>query len=109
MKCFQTLKNIKNKIRFLIFSLLFSLFASNSFSANITQELTKKAETEFKEVTSSVASIINTASATVGAIWLIAIVFMALFSLERLKEHSKLMIGGIVVLGIVYGISAQFI
>lgn len=89
----------------LFLALLFSNFL---FANNIAGQIASKAKTELESVTQSIATIINTISLTVGAIWLIVMLLMYFFAVERLKENSKLMIGGLAILGIVYGLSSQF-
>lgn len=91
-------------------SLFLALFLGNFLFAakNIAGEIASKAKTELESVTQSIATIINTISLTVGAIWLIVMLLMYFFAVERLKENSKLMIGGLAILGIVYGLSSTF-
>ncbi|WP_156104108.1 hypothetical protein [Campylobacter sp. MIT 97-5078] len=93
---------------FLVFSIscVNFLFAANS--GNVAEKIRSEAEKGLESITGSIAGIINTITLTIGIVWIIVMILMAVFSLERLKEHSKLAMGGIAIIGIVYSISASY-
>lgn len=106
----KKMKNILSKIKFFLFLTL--LLPSLSFAAgdsgNIASKLAGEAKTQIETAGSAVATIINTISVVMGAIWLIALLLMAFFAMEQIKQHAKFIFGAIVIIGIVYGLSKAY-
>ncbi|MBR8466532.1 hypothetical protein KDE13_09315 [Campylobacter sp. faydin G-140] len=93
------------KIYFLVcFSPIYLLGASGG---NIASKIADAANTQIEEAGKSVASIVNTISIVFGVLWIVIMLIMAFFAIEQIKQHSKLIFGAIVIIGIVYGLSAS--
>lgn len=100
----KKLNSFKNKVFFFILMSFNFLFAAN----NVINDITTKANAEFKEAASSIAGMINTLCITLGVIWVIAFLLMMKFMPERLKENVKTLVAIIVILAIVYGLSSAY-
>lgn len=102
------MRKIFSKLKFLIFSFCILPLSAFANSGNIASKLASQAKTEIDSAGSAVASIINTIATVMGAIWIIAMLVMAFFAMEQIKQHSKMLFGAIVVIGIVYGLSKAY-
>ncbi|WP_320153889.1 hypothetical protein [Campylobacter corcagiensis] len=92
---------------FLICSPVFLFSApAGGGGTNILKTLTTSANEQITEAGSSLASIINTVSIVFGVLWIIILLLTAFFNVEALKNHAKLIFGALVIIGIVYGLSA---
>ncbi|QKF65196.1 putative membrane protein [Campylobacter corcagiensis] len=101
------LKIIKRLYLFLICSPVFLFSApAGGGGTNILKTLTTSANEQITEAGSSLASIINTVSIVFGVLWIIILLLTAFFNVEALKNHAKLIFGALVIIGIVYGLSA---
>lgn len=104
------MKNILSKIKIFLFLTL--LLPAVSFAAgdsgNIASKLAGEAKSQIETAGSAVATIINTIAVVMGAIWLIALLLMAFFAMEQIKQHAKFIFGAIVIIGIVYGLSKAY-
>ena len=96
------MKNILQKFTFLIMFYPFFAFADGT---NILEQFTTKANEQIKGATTNLASIINTISLTIGVLWIVVMLLMLLFNMEAIKQHSKLLAGSFIVIGIIYGLS----
>lgn len=101
------LKIIKKLYWFLVCSpvLLFSAPTGGS-GTNILKTITTSANEQITEAGSSVASMINTVSIVFGVLWIIIMLLTAFFNIEAIKNHAKFVFGALVIIGIVYGLSA---
>ena len=93
-----------------VFLKVLSLFAMTSGflfanSGNIASKLADSFNENATEVGTSVASVINTGYIVAGVLWLCVVLFMAFFYLENLKNYAKQVIGAVVIIGIIYGLS----
>ncbi len=80
------------------------LFAKGT--TNIADKLATDINAEIENVGSSIASVVNTISATLGIIWIVIMLLMAFFAMEQIKQHAKLLVGALIVIGAVYGLSS---
>lgn len=80
------------------------LFAKGN--TNIADKLATDINAEIENVGSSIASVVNTISATLGIIWIVIMLLMAFFAMEQIKQHAKLLVGALIVIGAVYGLSS---
>lgn len=102
----KLLKNLNKKFKYFLF--LFFLNPLNIFAfggGDLAGEIADKANEQIESVTSSVASVVNTLSFTIGIVWIVIMILTMLFSMERFKEHAKILFGALAVIGIVYGLS----
>lgn len=95
---------IKNFFLWLSF-LPMTLFGAGG-TGNIAQQLAQSANEQITDASKSVASIINTISITMGVLWVVVLLLMTFFNIEAIKNNAKLTFGSIVVIGIIYGLSA---
>lgn len=102
-------KTLKKFYWFLICSpaFLFSAPAGGGGSTNILKTITTSANDQIREAGNSVASIINTISIVFGVLWLVVMLLTAFFNIEALKNHAKWIFGALVIIGIIYGLSAK--
>ncbi|HDX6309290.1 TPA: hypothetical protein RQJ16_001784 [Campylobacter fetus subsp. venerealis] len=101
----KILKNLKRFYWFLTCSPAF-LFGAGG-STNILKTLTTSANEQITEAGSSLASITNTVAIVFGVLWIIVMLLGLFFNMEAIKNHSKLLFGALVIIGIVYGLSAK--
>lgn len=98
------MKNIFQKILTLI--LISPMFLFGADGGNIASKLSNSVNQQITDVGSSVASIVNTISIVMGVIWITIMLLMAFFNMEGIKNHAKLLFGALVIIGVIYGISA---
>lgn len=101
----KILKNLKRFYWFLTCSPIF-LFGAGG-GTNILKTFTTSANEQLTESGSSLASIINTVAIVFGVLWVIIMLLVAFFNIEAIKNHAKLIFGALVIIGIVYGLSAK--
>lgn len=87
-------------------SLSVNVFAADS--GNIASKIAQESKGQIEAAGSAVATIINTVAIVMGAIWIIAMLLMAFFNMEALKNNAKMLFGAIVIIGIVYGLSKAY-
>ncbi|WP_273212098.1 hypothetical protein [Helicobacter rodentium] len=80
------------------------LFAAKG--GNIVDNLVGGFNDQVTDTGSGIASGINTFATVMGVIWIIIMLLMAFFNIEAIKNHAKSLIGAIIIIGIVYGLSA---
>ncbi|MBK3498177.1 hypothetical protein JJB27_03680 [Campylobacter fetus subsp. venerealis] len=97
-------KHIKKLYWLLVCSPAF-LFGAGGGS-NVLKTLTTSANQQITEAGNSLASIVNTVSIVFGVLWIIIMLLTAFFNIEAIKNHAKLIFGALVIIGIVYGLSA---
>lgn len=101
-------KTLKKFYWFLVFSPAFLFGApAGGGSTNVLKTITTSANEQITEAGSSLASIVNTISIVFGVLWLIIMLLTAFFNIEALKNHAKWIFGALVIIGIVYGLSAK--
>lgn len=89
----------------LIFFFPFTLFGANG--GNIAAKLAEQVNQQVTETGSSVASIVNNVAIVMGVLWIVIMLLMAFFNIEAIKNHSKMLFGALVIIGVVYGLSAS--
>lgn len=60
---------------------------------------------QLNSTAATVLSVLNTVIASVGVVYMIIVGFIFIFKPDTFKENSKLLIGGLVALGALYGIT----
>ncbi|EAH6768945.1 hypothetical protein EI922_08095 [Campylobacter coli] len=98
------MKNIFQKILTLILVSPMFLFGANG--GNIASKLANSVNQQVTDVGSSLSSIVNTIAIVMGVIWIVIMLLMAFFNMEGIKNHAKLLFGALVIIGVVYGLSA---
>ncbi|EFS8032541.1 hypothetical protein HWT49_001522 [Campylobacter coli] len=98
------MKNIFQKILTLI--LISPMFLFGADGGNIASKLANSVNQQVTDVGSSLSGIVNTISIVMGVIWIVIMLLIAFFNMEGIKNHSKLLSGALVIIGVVYGISA---
>ncbi|EAI0990897.1 hypothetical protein E1I85_08340 [Campylobacter coli] len=98
------MKNIFQKILTLI--LISPMFLFGADGGNIASKLANSVNQQVTDVGSSLSSIVNTISIVMGVIWIVIMLLMAFFNMEGIKNHAKLLFGALVIIGVVYGLSA---
>ncbi|EAC1269410.1 hypothetical protein EI236_04645 [Campylobacter coli] len=98
------MKNIFQKILTLI--LISPMFLFGADGGNIASKLANSVNQQVTDVGSSLSSIVNTIAIVMGVIWIVIMLLMALFNMEGIKNHAKLLFGALVIIGVVYGLSA---
>ncbi|EIS3262264.1 hypothetical protein LZN59_001612 [Campylobacter coli] len=98
------MKNIFQKILTLILISPMFLFGANG--GNIASKLANSVNQQVTDVGSSLSSIVNTIAIVMGVIWIVIMLLMAFFNMEGIKNHAKLLFGALVIIGVVYGLSA---
>ncbi|EAJ7790413.1 hypothetical protein BBZ00_07915 [Campylobacter coli] len=98
------MKNIFQKILTLI--LVSPMFLFGADGGNIASKLANNVNQQVTDVGSSVSSIVNTIAIVMGVIWIVIMLLMAFFNMEGIKNHAKLLFGALVIIGVVYGLSA---
>lgn len=98
------MKNIFQKILTLI--LVSPMFLFGADGGNIASKLANSVNQQVTDVGSSVSSIVNTIAIVMGVIWIVIMLLMAFFNMEGIKNHAKLLFGALVIIGVVYGLSA---
>ncbi|EIP0989603.1 hypothetical protein LRQ94_001696 [Campylobacter coli] len=98
------MKNIFQKILTLILISPMFLFAADG--GNIASKLANSVNQQVTDVGSSLSSIVNTIAIVMGVIWIVIMLLMAFFNMEGIKNHAKLLFGALVIIGVVYGLSA---
>ncbi|EFQ8267027.1 hypothetical protein KJH29_001546 [Campylobacter coli] len=98
------MKNIFQKILTLI--LISPMFLFGADGGNIASKLANSVNQQVTDVGSSLSSIVNTIAIVMGVIWIVIMLLMALFNIEGIKNHAKLLFGALVIIGVVYGISS---
>ncbi|HEF2268724.1 TPA: hypothetical protein R8Y18_000990 [Campylobacter coli] len=98
------MKNIFQKILTLI--LISPIFLSGADGGNIASKLANSVNQQVTDVGSSLSSIVNTIAIVMGVIWIVIMLLMAFFNMEGIKNHAKLLFGALVIIGVVYGLSA---
>ena len=73
---------------------------------NIMSNIVDGFKDQVTEAGSGIASAINTFATVMGVIWIIIMLLMAFFNIEGIKQHAKSLIGALIVIGVVYGLSA---
>ncbi|MWV72864.1 hypothetical protein DCO59_11105 [Helicobacter saguini] len=64
-----------------------------------------KVKSELNDTAGTVMSVLNTVIASVGVVYMIIVGFIFVFKPDTFKENSKMLIGGMVALGALYGIT----
>ncbi|EAL2430915.1 hypothetical protein AXV84_08445 [Campylobacter coli] len=98
------MKNIFQKILTLI--LVSPMFLFGADGGNIASKLANSVNQQVTDVGSSLSSIVNTIAIVMGLIWIVIMLLMAFFNMEGIKNHAKLLFGALVIIGVVYGLSA---
>ncbi|EAH5278138.1 hypothetical protein HWT60_001537 [Campylobacter coli] len=98
------MKNIFQKILTLI--LISPMFLFGADGGNIASKLANSVNQQVTDVGSSLSSIVNTIAFVMGVIWIVIMLLMAFFNMEGIKNHAKLLFGALVIIGVVYGLSA---
>ncbi|EAJ5298184.1 hypothetical protein P0B77_001833 [Campylobacter coli] len=98
------MKNIFQKILTLI--LISPMFLFGADGGNIASKLANSVNQQVTDVGSSLSSIVNTIAIIMGVIWIVIMLLMAFFNMEGIKNHAKLLFGALVIIGVVYGLSA---
>lgn len=98
------MKNIFQKILTLI--LISPMFLFCADGGNIASKLANSVNQQVTDVGSSLSSIVNTIAIVMGVIWIVIMLLMAFFNMEGIKNHAKLLFGALVIIGVVYGLSA---
>ncbi|HEF9749666.1 TPA: hypothetical protein SB281_001801 [Campylobacter coli] len=98
------MKNIFQKILTLI--LISPMFLLSADGGNIASKLANSVNQQVTDVGSSLSSIVNTIAIVMGVIWIVIMLLMAFFNMEGIKNHAKLLFGALVIIGVVYGLSA---
>ncbi|EAH4775522.1 hypothetical protein BV538_08265 [Campylobacter coli] len=98
------MKNIFHKILTLI--LVSPMFLFGADGGNIASKLANSVNQQVTDVGSSLSSIVNTIAIVMGVIWIVIMLLMAFFNMEGIKNHAKLLFGALVIIGVVYGLSA---
>ncbi|HEF9796577.1 TPA: hypothetical protein SB194_001727 [Campylobacter coli] len=98
------MKNIFQKILTLI--LISPMFLFSADGGNIASKLANSVNRQVTDVGSSLSSIVNTIAIVMGVIWIVIMLLMAFFNMEGIKNHAKLLFGALVIIGVVYGLSA---
>lgn len=96
------MKKLKN-LKFLLLALSTQAFCAGG---NIADKLANSVNTEVTNAGKSIASMLNTGSIVFGILWIIVMLFMIFFNMEALKNNMKLLIGAVIIIGIIYGLSA---
>ena len=99
------MNKVLSKIYFVIFFTLPSLLFGAKDGGNITSKLSSSINKEIIEVGSSIASIINTISIVFGVIWIVVLLLMVFFNIEAIKTYAKYLIGSLVIIAVVFGIT----
>lgn len=86
--------------------LLIPVFAFSAKGGNIMNKMVDGFNDQVTEAGSGIASAINTFATVMGVIWIIIMLLMAFFNIEGIKQHAKSLIGALIVIGVVYGLSA---
>ena len=86
--------------------LLIPAFAFGAKDGNIMSNIVDGFNDQVTEAGSGIASAINTFATVMGVIWIIIMLLMAFFNIEGIKQHAKSLIGALIVIGVVYGLSA---
>ncbi|QWU80860.1 hypothetical protein CNZW441b_b0015 (plasmid) [Campylobacter novaezeelandiae] len=101
------MKNIFQKtLTFLLFISISPILLFGANGNNIASKLATSVNEQVTDVGTSVSSIINTMSIVMGVIWIVIMLFMAFFNMEGIKNHAKLLFGALVIIGVIYGLSA---
>ncbi|EAH6507378.1 hypothetical protein D3T17_06155 [Campylobacter coli] len=98
------MKNIFQKILTLI--LISPMFLFGADGGNIASKLANSVNQQVTDVGSSLSGIVNTIAIVMGVIWIVIMLLMAFFNMEGIKNHAKLLFGALVIIGVVYGLSA---
>ncbi|EAH8376501.1 hypothetical protein HRZ30_001066 [Campylobacter coli] len=98
------MKSIFQKILTLI--LISPMFLFGADGGNIASKLANSVNQQVTDVGSSLSSIVNTIAIVMGVIWIVIMLLMAFFNMEGIKNHAKLLFGALVIIGVVYGLSA---
>ncbi|EHA2317885.1 hypothetical protein JKI10_001664 [Campylobacter coli] len=98
------MKNIFQKILTLI--LVSPMFLFGADGGNIASKLANSVNQQVTDVGSSLSSIVNTIAIVMGVIWIVIMLLMAFFNMEGIKNHAKLLFGALVIIGVIYGLSA---
>ncbi|EAK2498786.1 hypothetical protein BV516_05050 [Campylobacter coli] len=98
------MKNIFQKILTLI--LVSPMFLFGADGGNIASKLANSVNQQVTDVGSSLSSIVNTIAIVMGVIWIVIMLLMTFFNMEGIKNHAKLLFGALVIIGVVYGLSA---
>ncbi|EAH9688404.1 hypothetical protein EYX31_08225 [Campylobacter coli] len=99
------MKNIFQKILTLI--LVSPMFLFGADGGNIASKLANSVNQQVTNVGSSLSSIVNTIAIVMGVIWIVIMLLMAFFNMEGIKNHAKLLFGALVIIGVIYGLSAE--
>lgn len=86
----------------LICFILYSPFAFADF-ANLGSQVQEK----LKGTAGTVMNVLNTVIASVGIIYVCIVGFIFIFKPDTFKENSKVLIGALVALGALYGITGM--
>lgn len=86
--------------------LLAPVFLFGAKGGNVMSNLVDGFNDQVTEAGSGIASGINTFATVMGVLWIIIMLLMAFFNVEAIKNHAKSLIGALIIIGIVYGLSA---
>lgn len=100
----QETTSIRQRLTRIYYLFLCSLLTAHFAFADLTT-LTNKVKTELKDTASSVLSVLNTVIGSIGVIYVIIIGFIFIFKPDTFKENAKVLIGALVALGALYGIT----
>lgn len=68
-------------------------------------QLGSNVKTQLRSTAETVLGVLNTVIASVGVVYMIIVGFVFVFKPDTFKENSKILIGGLVALGALYGIT----
>lgn len=100
----QTHTSIRQWLTRIYYVFLCSLLTTPFAFADLTT-LTSKVKTELRDTATSVMSVLNTVIGSIGVIYVIIIGLIFVFKPDTFKENSKVLIGALVALGALYGIT----
>lgn len=88
-------------------ALLFSpILLFGASGGNVMNNLVDGFNEQVTEAGSGIASAINTFATVMGVLWIIIMLLMTFFNMEAIKNHAKSLIGALIVIGVVYGLSS---
>ena len=103
-KAKNAIQCICKKINKLYFSFLcFMLYSPFAFAD--FQNLGSQVQKELKTTAGTVMNVLNTVIASVGIVYVCIVGFIFIFKPDTFKENSKILIGALVALGALYGIT----
>ena len=103
---FSYMKHIKERVSNMYLMFICFILCSGMAHADI-QNLASNVNTQIKSVAEQVLKVLNTVIASIGVIYVIIVGLIFIFKPDTFKENSKILIGALVALGALYGITAM--